>query len=313
LTKWLIGAGGWAYFQVPGLDPLSAYSKAFDFVEVNSTFYELPNRREVAVWRKKVPPAFEFSVRCHRSLTHELKLQPVNRSYEIFGEMKTICRALRADILHIQTPPRLELSEPKVNSIRDFFNSLDLKGIRIAWEVRQAKGCSLPPNLLDLMQDFNIIHCVDLSREEPAYKSDILYTRLFGKGKQNIYEFTDEELMGIEKKAAKVTHRKVVLTFHGLRMYKDAARFKKYRQTDEFPPVTKSLGLDSLKEVLSEDAKFPSTKQALIEHQGWKVIDLTKSNRVHAADILQKLPDQTYHNIDEITQALKQTAKEHKR
>ncbi|KAB2945238.1 MAG: DUF72 domain-containing protein [Candidatus Methanoperedens sp.] len=38
-----IGAGGWAYFKVPGLDSLEAYSKAFDFVEVNSTFYTIPS------------------------------------------------------------------------------------------------------------------------------------------------------------------------------------------------------------------------------------------------------------------------------
>ena len=38
-----IGAGGWAYFQVPGSDSLTAYSKAFDFVEVNSTFYTTPS------------------------------------------------------------------------------------------------------------------------------------------------------------------------------------------------------------------------------------------------------------------------------
>jgi len=38
LPKYLIGAGGWAYFQVPSMHPLVAYSRAFDFVEVNTTF-----------------------------------------------------------------------------------------------------------------------------------------------------------------------------------------------------------------------------------------------------------------------------------
>jgi len=27
------GAGGWAYFQVPGMDPLAAYARAFDLTE----------------------------------------------------------------------------------------------------------------------------------------------------------------------------------------------------------------------------------------------------------------------------------------
>lgn len=38
----LVGAGGRAYFQVPGKPPLKAYSEIFNFVEVNSTFYEYP-------------------------------------------------------------------------------------------------------------------------------------------------------------------------------------------------------------------------------------------------------------------------------
>jgi uncharacterized protein YecE (DUF72 family) len=48
----LIGAGGWAYFTVPGMHPLQAYSKAFNFVEVNSTFYEIPPLKVAASWRR---------------------------------------------------------------------------------------------------------------------------------------------------------------------------------------------------------------------------------------------------------------------
>ena len=71
-----IGAGGWAYFKVPGLDPLAAYSKAFDFVEVNSTFYTTPSIEMVRSWRKRVPGNFMFSVRCHKDLTHKHLLSP---------------------------------------------------------------------------------------------------------------------------------------------------------------------------------------------------------------------------------------------
>ena len=298
MTKFLIGAGGWAYFQIPGLDPLVAYAKAFDFVEVNSTFYELPSLEEVESWRERVPPHFQFAVRCHRGLTHKCKLEPVDESYKILNEMIAICKGLRAEILHMQTPPSLRFSKRKVDSIRGFFHSADLRGVRVAWEVRRAKAESLHPNLVRVMQDHNIIHCVDISKEEPMFKSDILYTRLFGKGVRNIYQFTDEELKEIDEKATGGDHDKVALCFHGVKMYKDAARYKVYKQTGKFPMVTKSTGLNSLREVLSEDAKFPSTKQRLLRHQGWKVIDLTLTRRVHASEVLEKLPEQTYHSLE---------------
>ncbi len=305
MTRFLIGAGGWAYFQVPGVHPLVAYSKAFDFVEVNSTFYEIPNLKLVESWRRLVPPNFEFAVRCNRALTHKYKFQSTPEAFDVLEKMTTICSTLKAEILHLQTPPTFPPSKTNVDLIRNFFSTTDLKGIRIALEMRGGKR-SLNQDLVKTMQDYNMIHCVDLSKgEEPAYKSDILYSRLFGKGPHNIYQPTDEELRKIDRKASKGDHKTVAVSFHFVRMYNDAARLKIYKKTGKFPMVTKSTGLTSLVEVLREDAKFPSSKTELIRHQGWKLIDLTKTKRVHATYMLKKLPEKTYNSINEIVQTLK--------
>jgi hypothetical protein len=55
---------------------------------------------------------------------------------------------------------------------------------------------------------------------------------------------------------------------------------------------------------MSEDAKFPSSKTELIEHQGWKVIDLTSSKRVHLSELLSKIPEGTYSDLDQVVQML---------
>lgn len=75
MADYLIGAGGWAYFMVPGVRPLVAYSRLFDFVEVNSTFYEVPSLKTVESWRRSERPDFEFSVRCNRAVTHKHMFQ----------------------------------------------------------------------------------------------------------------------------------------------------------------------------------------------------------------------------------------------
>lgn len=59
MTDYMIGAGGWAYFNIPGMDPLEAYSLAFDFVEVNSTFYQLPSDNTIDSWTKS---SWEFQI-----------------------------------------------------------------------------------------------------------------------------------------------------------------------------------------------------------------------------------------------------------
>lgn len=304
MARFLIGAGGWAYFQVPGVHPLVAYSRAFNFVEVNSTFYEIPSLKLVKSWRRMVLPNFEFAVRCNRTLTHRYRFKLTPEAFEALEKMINICNILKAEILHIQTPPTFQATKANVDLIRNFLSATDLKGVRLALEVRGGKR-PLNSYLVKTMQDHNIIHCVDLSKdEEPAYKSDVLYSRLFGKGPNNVYQPTDEELRKIDRKASKGDHKTVAVSFHFVRMYKDAARLKIYKQTGKFPMVTKSTGLTSLMEVLREDAKFPSSKTELIRHQGWKLIDLTETKRVHASYVLEKLPEKTYNSVSEVVETL---------
>jgi len=88
-------------------------------------------------------------------------------------------------------------------------------------------------------------------------------------------------------------------------MYKDAARLKVFTEKGFFPKVTRSTGLESLREVLMEDAKFPASKEQLIKNQGWKVFDLTDERRVRAEQILQLLPDKVYRSLSEVMEESK--------
>lgn len=177
-------------------------------------------------------------------------------------------------------------------------SSANLGSVRPALEMRGAESKELPSALIKTMKDFRVIHSVDFSAAQtPAYESDAVYSRLFGKGHDNVYQPTDEELVQIDRKASSGKAARVALSFHFVKMYKDAARLKTYKQTGKFPKITGSTGLSSLREVLSEDASFPATKHELVENQGWKLFDLTDTKRVHASEFLDKLPERTYRSI----------------
>lgn len=294
MSRAYIGAGGWSYFKVPGINPLSAYSKAFDFVEVNSTFYSNPSLTTVRSWRRRVPHDFMFSVRCHKDLTHKYYLSPVKENTEILERSLVFCDELRAEILHIQTPPSFNPDE-KIKDIKDLFLSFDPGGVKLAWEIRGKMG----KRTIEFMRDFGIIHCTDISREMPALESDILYTRLFGHGMHNLYQFDDDELLNIDSKTKDNMKKDAYITFHGSRMYKDAARLKVYKRSGIFPSVTDSMGLASLRSVIEEDAVFPLTRSKLIEKHGWKVFDLTSHKHLHASFLLEKLPDREYFDIED--------------
>jgi uncharacterized protein YecE (DUF72 family) len=296
LTDYLVGTGGWAYFNVPNRPALKAYSELFNFVEVNSTFYRLPAVRTVEKWRRAVPKGFTFSVRCHQNLTHKIGLSPVDEAYELFYKMKNFAGILQTPYLVLETPSGYTANR----DARDFLSSLNLKGLRLVWEYR----APVTQGVTNLMKDFGIIQCVDLSRQKPSYSLDVTYSRLFGKGLQNIYQFTDGELLQIQRQAEDTDSSKVILAFHGLRMNSDASRFQQHLLTGSFPSATSAVGVDSAKAVLAEDATFPSSKSELIRKQGWKVIDVKPNGTAHLSDFLGGIPDKNYGSLDEVVKEL---------
>ena len=296
MVEYLVGTGGWAYFQVPGKPSLKAYSEVFNFVEVNSTFYEYPNPRAVEEWRRSVPIEFVFSVRCHQDLTHRIKLKPVDEAFEVFYRVKAYCDVLEAPFLVLETPASQALDDDSIRAAKDFFSSVSLGKVRLVWEYR----ATFTRQVDSLMEDFDIIQSIDLSLQKPSLRSDVAYSRLFGKGKHNTYQFSDDELLEIEKRAEETQSKTVVLAYHGQRMSTDAIRSRQHLLTGKFLPATNSVGASSAKAVLAEDAMFPSSKAQLIADQGWKVIDLTADKRVHLADVLDKIPERTYRSLEDV-------------
>ncbi|MHA2408503.1 MAG: DUF72 domain-containing protein, partial [Candidatus Ranarchaeia archaeon] len=118
MTEFRIGAGGWAYFQVPRLHPLQAYARAYNFVEINSTFYTIPSFKRAQIWRQSVPPTFEFSLRCHRDVTHTNQLKPTRQNIELLATMLNLCRILRSTFLILVTPSTMNFTTAKLESLR---------------------------------------------------------------------------------------------------------------------------------------------------------------------------------------------------
>src|SRR5712692_12108422 len=298
----IIGAGGWDYFSVAGGDRLKAYSSAYDFVEVNSTYYRLPSSAVVSSWRRRVPPGFEFSVRCQKDLAelHRLELTP--KSIRIIDSMEKTCRHLKAGVLTILIPKALVGDREIASKLNTFLSTISFGETRIAIEFR---GGEPTEDTLKILHDHDAIHSVDLSRQDPKVDSCILYSRLFGKGKENIYEFDDNELRDIATKSSDPKFEKSILAFHVVRMYRDAARLKTFLSSGKFPSLTGQVGLGSLGEVLKEDTRFPTSKSQLMGEQGWKLYDKNVEERARARELLEKLPERTYMTLEDVLESLK--------
>src|SRR5712691_1946975 len=300
-----VGAGGWDYFSVPSGDRLKAYSSAYDFVEVNSTYYRLPSPVTVSSWRRRVSLGFEFSIRCHKDLAELHRLELTRKNVRLVDSMEKICRQLRASVLTILIPKELVGHEELSSKLSAFLSTVSLGRTSIAVEFR---GGEPTDDTLKTLQDQDAVHSVDISRQYPKVESSIVYSRLFGKGKQNMYEFDDNELHDIAAKASGPKFEKSILAFHGVRMYRDVARLKIFLNSGRFPSLTGQVGLESLSEVLMEDAVFPTSKSQLVREQGWKLFDKTTEERVRTKVVLEKLPEGAYGTLDDVLAFLKGTS-----
>lgn len=67
------------------------YASSFDTVEVNNTFYRLPEPETFAAWRDRAPDGFLFGIKASRFLTHLKRLkepeEPVARLFEHAREL----------------------------------------------------------------------------------------------------------------------------------------------------------------------------------------------------------------------------------
>src|SRR5437667_5945185 len=78
MAELYVGTSGWSYNEWSGVfypsgntNKLSYYSKVFNTVEVDSTFYAYPSKGLVHGWARYTPQGFLFSAKLPRVITHD--------------------------------------------------------------------------------------------------------------------------------------------------------------------------------------------------------------------------------------------------
>ncbi len=96
--------------HTPQADFLRLYSKVFDLVEIDSTFYVIPSPDTIRSWRTAVPDTFRFAAKFPRVITHEHGLRPtkeaIDRFFRSIGELRP-----KVATLLVQLPPFLRYDD----------------------------------------------------------------------------------------------------------------------------------------------------------------------------------------------------------
>jgi uncharacterized protein YecE (DUF72 family) len=165
------------YAGVPQREWFARYSRVFDTVELNNTFYRLPTPSMVAGWKRNAPPGFLFACKGSRYLTHMKKLRDPAEALQRYFEILLPLRPALGIVLW-QLPPQMDRQDlPRL----DAFLSAVPKQIRHAVEFRSAAWYT--DECCELLDRHGAAFCEHdlVARQPPAFTGGFRYLRFHGK------------------------------------------------------------------------------------------------------------------------------------
>jgi uncharacterized protein YecE (DUF72 family) len=196
-----IGTSGWSYphwdgvLYPPATAParrLEVYTREFDSVELNASFYRWPSNTTFTNWRRRLPAGFHLSVKAPRGLTHGRRLY----APETWLQRITACwheLAERRGVVLVQLPPGQARDDARL----DYFLAGVPPWMRVALEFRHPSWHS--DEIFTLLERRRAAYCVISGAGLPCIlraTADFVYARLHGPDPSHLYagSYSDRDL-----------------------------------------------------------------------------------------------------------------------
>ena len=221
-NKIFIGTSGYSYphwrdcFYPPEIQEkewLEFYCRHFNSVELNVTFYRLPNKKAFETWRNNTPPEFRFVVKGSRYITHIKRLVSCRDSVRIFFENTGLLDEKLSCVLW-QLPPSMKCNLPR---LEDFIQALESSGIKTRHSFEFRHSTWFCPEVFRILESCNMNFCIADSPDYPKqeiFTSDFIYLRFHGGTKLYGSEYSDKEMHEwAQKIKAWIKYKKMVFSF----------------------------------------------------------------------------------------------------
>jgi uncharacterized protein YecE (DUF72 family) len=203
--------------KLPNSQMLEHYAQRLSTVEINYTFYRMPNAKIVAGWDAATPDGFTFVLKAPQRITHFARLKDIDDPLRFFLETARKLGGKLGPIL-FQLPPNFKKDVDRLNDLLTQFPA----DLRCAWEFRHESW--LVDEVYEALRVANAALCVADTeekhtplvptadwgylrlRDEGYEKNDLEQwantVRELGKGWQDAFIFFKHEESGIGPKLA---------------------------------------------------------------------------------------------------------------
>lgn len=162
------------------MDYLRLYSSVLDTVEIDSSFYRIPNQFMISQWKKNTPEGFIFCPKVPKKITHELKLQNISNNLSFFYRT-TAGLGSKLGPMVFQMPPSFKY-EKGVKDLENLLSKEIKDGFRHAIEFRHKSW--FRSEVYKLLESHNVALCWSLNQyiETPTLlTSNFVYARMVGE------------------------------------------------------------------------------------------------------------------------------------
>lgn len=192
--KLYVGTSGYSYKEWKGSfypeklaakDMLSYYAARLPAVEINNTFYRMPQKSLFESWKEQVPAGFKFSVKASQRITHFKRLQGVEEETRYLFDTASALED-RLGVILFQLPPNMKKD---VSRLESFLATLP-DSTRATFEFRHPTW--LEDDVLELLSQHNHSLCISDTDEMPV--SNIDKTADWGYLRLRRVNYSDETL-----------------------------------------------------------------------------------------------------------------------
>jgi uncharacterized protein YecE (DUF72 family) len=182
-----IGTSGYNYPEwkgsfypsdLPAAKMLPYYAERFPTVEINYTFYRMPNEKLVSGWAAQTPSPYKITLKAPRRITHDNRLRNSGELVPGFCQVAATLGA-KLGVLLFQLPPNLKKDVPLFDA---FLETMPPK-VRAAFEFRNASW--LDQEIFDRLRARNLALCIADSEKMSTpvrATADYSYFRLRDEG-----------------------------------------------------------------------------------------------------------------------------------
>lgn len=192
----IVGTSGYSYKEwkgtfypddLPASKMLSFYAGHFGSVEINNTFYRMPDASTVARWATEVPDAFTFVLKAPQRITHQKKLTDVGDDVRHLFEAADVLGAKLGPVL-FQLPPWFRRDDGKLRALLELIP----QGRRVAFEVRHDSWFA--DDVYEILREHDVALCASDTDEVTDVDGLLVPTASWGYQRLRRTEYPGEEL-----------------------------------------------------------------------------------------------------------------------